>query len=58
MKRKEAEKRLNDLLKLQAELFLERDKTDELKEIIDINLQLEDIDYELQWLDVNYFKYL
>lgn len=58
MKRKEAEKRLNDLLKLQAELFLERDKTDELREIIDINLQLEDIDYELQWLDVNYFKYL
>jgi hypothetical protein len=58
MKRKEAEKRLNDLLKLQAELFLERSKTDELREIIDINLQLEDIDYELQWLDVNYFKYL
>ena len=58
MKRKDAKIKLDELLDLQASLFEQRDNTDDLKKIIEINIELDELYHQIEWLEVNYFKYL
>ena len=58
MKRKDAKIKLDELLDLQASLFEQRDNTDDLKKIIELNIELDELYHQIEWLEVNYFKYL
>ena len=58
MKRKDAKIKLDELLELQASLFEQRDNTNDLKKIIELNIELEELYHQIEWLEVNYFKYL
>ena len=58
MKKNEAKRRLEELLSLQADLFEQRDNANELKEIIRLNIEIDDLYYQIEWLETNYFKYL
>lgn len=58
MKRKDAKIKLDELLDLQASLFEQRDNTNDLKKIIELNIELEELYHQIEWLEVNYFKYL
>lgn len=58
MKRKDAKIKLDELLDLQASLFEQRDNTNDLKKIIELNIELDELYRQIEWLEVNYFKYL
>lgn len=58
MKRKDAKIKLDELLELQASLFEQRDNTNDLKKIIELNIELDELYHQIEWLEVNYFKYL
>ena len=58
MKRKDAKIKLDKLLELQASLFEQRDNTNDLKKIIELNIELDELYHQIEWLEVNYFKYL
>lgn len=58
MKRKDAKIKLDELLDLQASLFEQRDNTNDLKKIIELNIELDELYHQIEWLEVNYFKYL
>lgn len=58
MKRKDAKIKLDELLDLQASLFEQRDNTKDLKKIIELNIELDELYHQIEWLEVNYFKYL
>ena len=58
MKRKDAKIKLDELLDLQASLFEQRDNTNDLKEIIRLNIEIDELYHQIEWLEVNYFKYL
>ena len=58
MKRKDAKLKLDELLDLQASLFEQRDNTKDLKKIIELNIELDELYHQIEWLEVNYFKYL
>ena len=58
MKRKDAKIKLDKLLDLQASLFEQRDNTNDLKKIIELNIELDELYRQIEWLEVNYFKYL
>ena len=58
MKRKDAKIKLDELLDLQASLFEQRDNTSDLKKIIELNIELDELYHQIEWLEVNYFKYL
>lgn len=58
MKRKDAKIKLDKLLDLQASLFEQRDNTNDLKKIIELNIELDELYHQIEWLEVNYFKYL
>ena len=58
MKRKDAKIKLDKLLDLQASLFEQRDNTKDLKKIIELNIELDELYHQIEWLEVNYFKYL
>ena len=58
MKRKDAKIKLDELLELQASLFEQRDNTNDLKEIIRLNIEIDELYHQIEWLEVNYFKYL
>lgn len=58
MKRKDAKIKLDELLDLQANLFEQRDNTNDLKKIIELNIELDELYHQIEWLEVNYFKYL
>lgn len=58
MKRKDAKIKLDELLDLQASLFEQRDNTNDLKKIIELNIELDELYHQIEWLEINYFKYL
>lgn len=58
MKRKDAKIKLDKLLDLQASLFEQRDNTNDLKKIIELNIEIDELYHQIEWLEVNYFKYL
>ena len=58
MKRKDVKIKLDELLDLQASLFEQRDNTNDLKKIIELNIELDELYHQIEWLEVNYFKYL
>jgi hypothetical protein len=58
MKRKDAKIKLDELLDLQASLFEQRDNTNDLSKIIELNIELDELYHQIEWLEVNYFKYL
>ena len=58
MKRKDAKIKLDELLDLQASLFEQRDNTKDLKKIIELNIEIDELYHQIEWLEVNYFKYL
>ena len=58
MKRKDAKIKLDELLDLQASLFEQRDNTNDLKKIIELNIELDELYHQIEWLEVNYFKYI
>ena len=58
MKRKDDKIKLDELLDLQASLFEQRDNTNDLKKIIELNIELDELYHQIEWLEVNYFKYL
>ena len=58
MKRKDAKIKLDELLDLQASLFEQRDNTNDLKKIIELNIEIDELYHQIEWLEVNYFKYL
>jgi hypothetical protein len=55
---KDAKIKLDELLDLQASLFEQRDNTNDLKKIIELNIELDELYHQIEWLEVNYFKYL
>ena len=58
MKRKDAKIKLDELLDLQASLFEQRDNTNDLKKIIELNIELDELYHQIEWLEIIYFKYL